>query len=327
MISLSDRDVINKFYNLKLNLERKRKKFIENNTDVSNYLKNVSKTAIEIAKLKLNKNKNEEKKNELTKKLNILLSDKRMYEKTNSVKYRCSICNDSGIINGRTCKCFRNLVKEEKFGILSKQLPLNEFTFEKFNLSFYSPSSFNWGNVSDRECMRRKLEQCVNYAKRFSTNSPSMLFYGMTGVGKTHLAGSIINVLIEKEFNVAYYFVPSLIQNIEKKKFFDDEIPSDVFVAMDQNDAFLCDLLVLDDLGAEFITKFSKSIIYSILDARAVRRLPTIITSNFSINDLEREYDGRIMSRLVGNFRQFMFVGSDVRQAKLRLRGDFNVPI
>lgn len=327
MIFLNDRDVINKFHNLKLSLERKKKKFIESNPDVADYLKKVSRTAIEIAKIKLNKNKPEEKKDELTKKFSLLLSDKCMYEKTNSVKYRCSICNDSGIVNGKTCKCLRNLVKEEQFGILSKQLPLNEFTFEKFNLNFYSSLNSSWGNVSDRECMRRKFKQCVDYARRFGINSPSLLFYGVTGAGKTHLAGAIINVLIEKGFRVVYYFAPGLIQNIEKKKFFNDEISSDVFVTTDQDDAFSCDLLVLDDLGAEFITRFSKSVIYSILDARAMRKLPTIITSNFSINDLERKYDNGIMSRIVGNFRQFMFVGSDIRQAKLKLRGDFNVPV
>ncbi|MBU5454833.1 ATP-binding protein [Caproiciproducens sp. MSJ-32] len=58
-------------------------------------------------------------------------------------------------------------------------------------------------------------------------------------------------------------------------------------------------LLVIDDLGTEQGTEWSLSKIYTILDSRYRKKLPTIVTSNYSLGQLKERYGERIVDRLI----------------------------
>lgn len=73
-----------------------------------------------------------------------------------------------------------------------------------------------------------------------------------------------------------------------------------------------CDLLVLDDLGAENSSEYNLSQIYEIINARINRRLPMIISTNFSVRELPERYYDRICSRLFSMYKM-LFYGSDNR--------------
>ena len=74
------------------------------------------------------------------------------------------------------------------------------------------------------------------------------------------------------------------------------------------------DLLILDDLGAEFQTAFTTSAIYNLINSRNARGVPTIISSNLSIKELKERYPESVASRIIGNFATVEFIGSDIRQ-------------
>lgn len=74
-----------------------------------------------------------------------------------------------------------------------------------------------------------------------------------------------------------------------------------------------CDLLVLDDLGTEFQTKFTTSAIYDLLNTRLNLSLPTIVSTNLSLKELEDAYTPRILSRITGFYKVIPFVGQDIR--------------
>ena len=80
---------------------------------------------------------------------------------------------------------------------------------------------------------------------------------------------------------------------------------------------------VLDDLGAEFSTQFTSSALYNIINSRITASLPTIISTNLSMDEFEKRYGERIFSRIVGCFKWEQFCGKDIRiQKKLKnLRG------
>ncbi len=82
------------------------------------------------------------------------------------------------------------------------------------------------------------------------------------------------------------------------------------------------DLLILDDLGSEFRTSFYESVIYNIINSRINLGLPTIISSNLSVSELQKNYNDRIISRLFSVYRILPFVGEDIRQIK-RLNEEF----
>ncbi|MEG1778547.1 MAG: ATP-binding protein, partial [Oscillospiraceae bacterium] len=76
------------------------------------------------------------------------------------------------------------------------------------------------------------------------------------------------------------------------------------------------DLLILDDLGIEFSTSFSGAIINDILNNRLVKGLPTIISTNLDGTGIRERYSSRLVSRLLGSYKTFMFIGKDIRVIK-----------
>jgi len=72
-------------------------------------------------------------------------------------------------------------------------------------------------------------------------------------------------------------------------------------------------LLILDDLGAERATDWSLQIVQMIVNNRYEGIQPTIITSNFGLNDLSRLLDDRLVSRINGMCRSISFGEKDHR--------------
>ena len=78
-----------------------------------------------------------------------------------------------------------------------------------------------------------------------------------------------------------------------------------------------CDLLIIDDLGAEFVTQFSISALYNLINTRQNKGLSTIISTNLSASELAGKYEGRIYSRIIGSdYTVLRFEGEDRRIAR-----------
>ena len=87
----------------------------------------------------------------------------------------------------------------------------------------------------------------------------------------------------------------------------------------DDLDRFLdCDLLIIDDLGAEITNKFTVSCLYNLLNMRMIRHKSVIISTNLGKDELRERYSERVTSRLFGEFSPLLFRGRDVREQKLR---------
>ena len=77
-----------------------------------------------------------------------------------------------------------------------------------------------------------------------------------------------------------------------------------------------CDLLILDDLGTEMNTSFISPALYSIINSRILSERPTIISTNFTLQQLSQRYTPQIASRLDGEYRILVFAGNDIRKLK-----------
>ena len=75
------------------------------------------------------------------------------------------------------------------------------------------------------------------------------------------------------------------------------------------------DLLILDDLGAEFESDFGNAAINEIVSDAILNGKAIIIISNLSVGQLEERYGQRVTSRLNG-FEVIEFTGEDIRQLK-----------
>ena len=98
----------------------------------------------------------------------------------------------------------------------------------------------------------------------------------------------------------------------ENQKFRDGENDADARVER----ILSCDLLILDDLGTEMITEFSKSVVYTIINSRLLAGKKTIISTNFSMDRIEEVYTPQIASRLTGEYQDLPFVGRDIRRLR-----------
>ena len=156
--------------------------------------------------------------------------------------------------------------------------------------------------------MKFVYENCKNYVDDFDLESNNLYFYGRTGLGKTHLSLAIANEVMKKGYNVVYGSVITFLNKLEREKFGRTE-------TYETEDALVdADLLILDDLGAEFTTPVAVSCLYNILNCRIARRVPTIISSNLSVEEIKNRYPESIASRIIGNFKTVEFIGKDIRQ-------------
>ena len=161
--------------------------------------------------------------------------------------------------------------------------------------------------------MKEILDFCRDYAADFATDSPSLLLYGATGLGKTHLSLAIASEAVKKGYGVIYGSAQNLMSRLEKEHFSSGR--NSEYEGSEQ--ALLeCDLLIIDDLGAEFSTQFTVAELYNIINTRIMSRLPVIISTNLTPDGLEQKYTQRITSRIIGNYITLYLCGKDIRQIK-----------
>lgn len=230
-----------------------------------------------------------------------------------TVSYSCKACEDKGFVDGKMCECHRNLLRQLSYAELCLKAPLEKSTFENFSLKYYPVEADPKFKISPKAKMGEIYEYCKNYADDFSSKSGSIFMYGATGLGKTHLSLAIAGKAIRKGYGVIYGSAQNLLTKLENERF--GRATADDVAA---EEAILeCDLLIIDDLGAEFTTSFTVAAVYNIINTRILEGKPTIISSNLTLKELEDKYTQRITSRIIGNYKPLVFCGKDIRQQKL----------
>lgn len=222
----------------------------------------------------------------------------------------CPLCGDSGVRDGAVCDCVRQIQKRLMYDRLGADAPIEVCGFDRFDLGYYSTAETN--GVSPARVMAKALDTCRRWAETFSLDSPSLLLSGAPGLGKTHLSLSISFAVIEQGHDVLYVPFHTLLGRLESARFGrgGDDYHTGIAAPM------ACELLVLDDLGAEFSTSFGSSVLYEIINSRQLKGLPTIISTNLKESELSARYGERLHSRLCGCFQNVFFVGKDVRLQK-----------
>ena len=224
------------------------------------------------------------------------------------VPYTCKRCEDKGSVNGFVCECYKNLLRSIEYEKLCSKLPVDKCRFDNFKLDYYPTGA----GISPRKRMESILDYCKAYASDFSKTSPSLLLYGMTGLGKTHLSLAIAGKAVAAGHGVIYTSAQNLFNRLEREKFGRSEDTNTEQSILD------CDLLIIDDLGAEFSTQFTISALYNIINCRDLEGKPTIISTNLSPEKLKDTYSDRIASRILSNYVILQFDGADIRQLKTR---------
>lgn len=219
-----------------------------------------------------------------------------------NVRHTCPICCDTGYIGSTYCKCLKEILSRLSAEKLNAGSQLRLSSFDSFSLSYYKGD--------DYRAMERILAYTRAYAEQFHAHSESILMFGNTGLGKTHISLAIANEVIKKGFSVVYDSVISLLQKIQQEHFSYEH-------STDTLDQILAaDLLILDDLGTEYESKFYNSVIYNIVNSRLIKEKPVIMNTNMTYNELSARYGGKVASRVVTMYTCLEFRGDDVRLQK-----------
>lgn len=225
------------------------------------------------------------------------------------VKYTCPICKDTGAHDGYYCKCYLDLIKQTAKDELGVAPSMKKCSFESFDTSLYSDEVDSNLKVSPRRLAQGTLNFCKEYAENFSLSSRNIVMLGKTGVGKTHLSLAIANRVIDRGFDVYYESIHKIMDALQKEHFSRDRVEESI-----SDRLYESDLLVIDDLGAEFSTQFTVAALYNIVNTRLNASRPMIINTNLTIAELEERYSQRVASRIIGSSERVLLIGSDMRQ-------------
>lgn len=226
--------------------------------------------------------------------------------------YVCTKCNDEGYLDGKMCDCLKKILRDEKLRRLNSTSSLSLSHFQNFRLDYY-PTEPNENGIVPREKMAEIYEQCVQFAKNFhNSNGRNLMMMGATGLGKTHLSLAIAAEVIAQGYEVVYGSLQDLVRRTESEKFSREGSGYETLDTL-----LACDLLILDDLGSEFVTGFTSSTIYNIINTRINHHKSTIISTNLQFKELNDQYADRVISRLIGSYTILWFCGNDVRRILL----------
>ena len=222
----------------------------------------------------------------------------------------CDLCEDTGFIGNKMCQCLAKLYLEEQKRELMQHVDAEQMTFDHFSFAYYDDHMDAGIGASPKDNMGYIFDTCVDFAGSFGRHQDHLLLQGASGLGKTFLAASIANAVMEKGYSVLYVSASSLFPRIDAERFRNDEENSEM--ERYQN----CDLFILDDLGTEALTNYGLMMLYQLLNTRKANKKQCIVVTSLTFEELRKRYGAQIASRLEGEYTLLFFFGADVRKKR-----------
>ena len=181
------------------------------------------------------------------------------------------------------------------------------------------------------EDQKNARKELAHFAHNFDPDKPvTYILTGPFGVGKSHLAyATCKHILSESEkrmmagegrgHSVLFLSVPKLLTKIQSTYNKDSGIKEDELL----NYIGTVDLLVLDDIGAEYksASKWAQSKLFEIVDSRVGRSM--IYTTNLTVAEFDTGFGARISSRMQRHSYILELSGADQRKATVQFGGQY----
>ncbi len=224
---------------------------------------------------------------------------------------QCSLCHDTGFVEGKKCRCFQQAAVDLLFAQHPIHQRLETENFSTFSLDYYDRQPGAEGE-SPYEHMGQVLRQCLLFVDEFEPGKENLLLMGSTGTGKTFLSNCIAEALMRKGVSVIYLSANQLFEALADHAYSREE--------PDQTENYRwildSDLLIVDDLGTELNNALVSSQLFFCLNERALRQKSTLISTNLTMNQIRSGYSERVVSRLMEDYRMLRLFNSDIRLKK-----------
>lgn len=220
--------------------------------------------------------------------------------------YQCPKCSDTGFLPESRSKCSCFIAAQTR--LLFEQSGI----FDLIRIQNFDTLSFDYFNEEESLSYTNAINNAKNFIRNFNSDYQNLVFYGNVGTGKTFLSCCIAKELMETGFSVTYKSADKLFKDLVDLRFGDDKNEYFSFI----EDMNQCDLLIIDDLGTEAITERVKADLFTCLNNRDLLRKSTLISTNLTLDELNRRYSERIFSRVSSHFTFCKFEGRDIRMLK-----------
>lgn len=303
----------------KIELYKQNPRFEEIDSALSSLSINASKNLINSNNFEYLNNLRHEIENLKKEKHDLLVSLTKDENYLNPI-FDCKLCNDTGYItenyNTKMCTCLKQQLYDMEYN-QTNLLNVENNNFENFSSTLYSQDvdTEKYGaEISPRENIEKIKKISINFINKFDDPvQNNLLFTGNTGLGKTFISECIANELVKKGKNVLYQTAPVMLDSIIDYRFGKND--GSIY-----NSLLDVDLLIIDDLGTESMNNMKFSELFNIINTRLLNQnkkiTKTIISTNLNIQNLYKNYDERIVSRLIGNYDICRFFGDDIRLKK-----------
>jgi DNA replication protein DnaC len=165
---------------------------------------------------------------------------------------------------------------------------IRRMTFENFDGHPYS--------TEDARRNQYNLDQMLGLVQTFGQNPNQnkwLVLMGLHGVGKTHLAAATANYRLHRGLSTLFIVTPDLL-DVLRASFGGDGSASYDKVFYEVRSA---PFLILDDFGAQSSTPWAKEKLYQILNYRYNAQLPTMITTNQALENIDLPLQSRMSDR------------------------------
>ena len=216
-------------------------------------------------------------------------------------KHSCPVCNDTGweeyekdgYTFCRECKCGIRRRQIEENRMRFANLPSN---FSKLRISSFDINAYNSPNCQNAARNAVKgIKYYLNNFKSLKGQGKGLYIYSQTkGSGKTRMAVSLANELMDKGIQVKFATSLQILAEIKKSWDKNSEYQSESELI---NQLSTTEVLIIDDFDVEQGGKaWISERFYQIINSRYMDKKVTIYTSNSGIENLG--YDDRIVNRI-----------------------------
>ena len=205
-------------------------------------------------------------------------------KRTIALDYERCECNDAQAYwNEYDLKKLRMLEEEKKLELMQEFSRKVEKIIKNSKMSKRN-LNYKFDNFETNNSNKKVFNNLKNYSEKLvnGIEKKGLILVGNNGVGKTHLACSIANKLIENGIPVIYGTLINLLAELRNSYDTDNDISEMEIIKLYENVA----LLIIDDLGKEKPSEWGLEKLFTIINSRYENNLPVIITINYNQNSL-----------------------------------------
>lgn len=223
----------------------------------------------------------------------------------------CKPCSDKQVIKDFNLPTAEEYRKEKELQFIA--------SFERVNNDLRNATVNSYRPDKEHASQLDAKRAAIKFVKEFEENkSQSLVFAGTPGLGKSHLAYAISKAIKDKGYKVLFIKSTHLLDHFRNTYKPNSNIDADKLFKMISE----LDLLVLDDLGGEYVKEsdtesWASDIFYKTFDDRLDKAM--VVTTNYSENELINKYGtngngARIMDRMLYNANAVRIEGPSYRR-------------